>query len=146
MHDDASDPPAVLEAGARPRLARIGRTEHPPPGGDVAARERLTRPGVHDVRIARRHRERADGRYGLHVEYRRPVNAAVARLPETARRCPGVVRVGVARDARNGGDAVPLGADVAGPESLIDGGIDLVRRDFLELLPRLVLCRRDGRT
>src|SRR5439155_25019593 len=125
--DDPRDAARILEPSSRPRLAGVGRPEHSPAGGDMAARERLARSRIDYVRVTRRHGDRAHRRYGLFIEDRVPVNAPVGRLPETARRRAGVVRVWVTRHAGNGGDAISLGPDVAIPESLIDRGIDFFR-------------------
>ena len=59
-NNNARDASRILESRARPRLAGVRRPEHPPAGGDVAPRERLPRPRIDDVYVARRHRDRAD--------------------------------------------------------------------------------------
>ena len=57
------------------------------------------------VRIGRRDGERADRRDRLVVEDRRERRSAVGRLPDAARRGAGVVRLGIAGNAGDRGDA-----------------------------------------
>ena len=124
VHDDASDPARVLETGAGPGLSRVRRFEHAPADGNVAADEGLAGSGPDDIRIGRRDGKRTDGRHRLRIEDWIPVNAAVARLPQSARRRAGVVDVRVAGNAGYRRHAIPLRADVSVAQPRVDERVD----------------------
>ena len=71
--------------------------------------------------------ERADGVHGLVVEHGPPVQAGVVRFPDPSGGGAGEVRVAVTGDARDRGDAVADGSDVARPQPLVLLGRELLR-------------------
>ena len=89
--DDHGPDLAFLLPDVRPGLAGVGRLVDAVARGHVAADVGLARADVDDVRVGRRHGDRADRRDRLVVEDRLPGEAAVARLPDAARGRGGVV-------------------------------------------------------
>ena len=110
---DATDTPGLLEPHARPGLAGVARFVNALTDGNVAANPRLAGSRPHDVRIRRRHRERADRLHRLVVEDLLPVDAAIGRLRNSTGRAAGVVHQRVSRNAGDRGDPVAFRTDVA---------------------------------
>ena len=119
---DAADAAGLLEAHVRPRVAGVRRFVDAVPDRDVAANPRLAGAGPDDVRIRCGHGQRADRLRGLIVEELRPVDAAVDRLRDPARRAAGVVDERIAGDADDRGNPVALGADEAPAQAAVDIG------------------------
>ena len=96
MDHDAPDAAREWQPHVRPCAPRVDRLIHAVANRDVTSDPRLTRAGPDGIRGAPRHGKRAHGVHFLVVEDRVPMDAAIGGLPETARRCAGVVGVRVA--------------------------------------------------
>ncbi len=107
----ARNPPGLLQAHQRPGLAGVHGLVDALAQRDVTADLALAGPGPDDVRIGGGDGERPDRLHRLAVEDRRPIGAAVGGLPDAARGGADVIGVGIAGDARGGGEAVALRAD-----------------------------------
>src|SRR5438128_2407675 len=92
----SSDSSTLLQSHARPRAAGVGGLIDSIADRDMTAYERLARSCPDDVRIRRRDCERTDRRDILTVEDRRPVNAAIGGLPDSAGRRARVVHIRIA--------------------------------------------------
>src|SRR5207249_3562676 len=120
---DAADFARLLEPHVGPRSTPVGGfvdAVAPPLGAQAVA---LARARPHDVGIARRHGDVADGLHAQSVAHRAPRDAAVAGLPDAAARRADVDRLGpgaLARRHRDRGHAtgVGRGAEVAVIEAL----------------------------
>ncbi len=84
IHPDTCDLPRIAQPYVRPGLARIGRFIHSVAKSNLRTDVRLPRAYVNHVRVRGRHRDRANRRDLLLVEYRRPRSAGIARLPYPA--------------------------------------------------------------
>ena len=113
MDDDPADPRGRVEAHVLPGLPGVGGLEHSDADGDVGPDEGLAGPGPHDVGVGLGDGQRADGVDILVVEHRAPLDAPVFGLPDSSGGRPGVVDVGVARDAGDREGAVAHRPDVA---------------------------------
>jgi hypothetical protein len=74
---------SVAEAEVRPRLAGVGRLVDPVTGREVGALQPFPAADVHDVRVRRSERDRADRAGRLIVEDRDPGTSEVGGLPDT---------------------------------------------------------------
>ncbi len=102
VHDHPPDVPRVVEADVRPRLPGVGGLVHPVAERVLRPHVGLARAHVDDVRLGRRHANRADRADGLRVEHRVPRAARVQRLPDAAADRSEVEDSGLARHARDG--------------------------------------------
>src|SRR5262245_35462004 len=126
MHDDVADLPLLLPH-VFPRFAAVGGDVDAIARRDVAADVRLAGTNVDNIGIRRRDCDGADGARRLIVEDRLPRDAAVGRLPDTARRRADVIDRRIARHAARSAHAA------AG------GGTDRAILQALERVLRLVL-------
>ena len=115
MDPDLRDRVGVLEADVGPGLAGVDRLVDAVAGHDVAADAGFAHADVDDVRIRFGHGDRADRRTGDQaVGDRRPLRAAVGRLPESA---AGGAEVRLPRPSLHARDrdrsAAAIGADAA---------------------------------
>ena len=140
----------VREADVRPRLAGVGRLVDAVARLDVAADARLAHADEDDVRDRLRDGDRADRRArDLAVGDRRPVLAAVGRLPQTA---AGRAEVADLRLALHAGDrdrsAAAIGPDAAPPQAAQDhrvGDVECERDTQVVPRRRSVQPRRQRR-
>ena len=128
VDDDASDAPGLVEPHMLPGFARVGGAIDAVANDNVAADERFAGSDPDYIRIRGSDRQRADGRHRLVVEDGLPVHASVGGLEHTARGCPKIDGVAVARHARHRADAVPHRADVPVLEGFQNVRIQLLRR------------------
>ena len=124
-----ADAAGLVEPHVRPGLASVGRFVDAVANLDVRPDVRVTRAGPHDVCIRWCDRERADGRGGLVVEDRVPVQSAVGGLEDTARGRAGEDRVRVARHTGHRVDAVPRRPDVSERHGRKERGQSWLRAD-----------------
>ena len=102
---DRGDRARVVEARVAPGLAAVRGMPHARAFLDGVARVGFAGADPHVVRIARRHRERADRRDGLAIEHRTPRHAAVGALEDAAARTARVIHHGIAVAAGDCGGA-----------------------------------------
>ena len=100
---------AVAQPEMRPRRAGVGGLVHAVAGGQVGADDAAAAPDIDDVRVGRRHGDRADRAGGLVVEDRHPVGAVVGGAPHAAVVEADVEHVGLAGHAVEGARAPGAG-------------------------------------
>ena len=93
IHDHRPDLPCIGQTQIGPSLACIGRLEHPAAPGHIAAHVGFAGADIEDVGIAARHRDGADGRGFLGVEYGLPGCAGIDGLPDPACGCAKVENI-----------------------------------------------------
>src|SRR5260221_1745133 len=108
MHDDAADPPGLLQSHVGPSLSSVsGLINSVAHHVAVTDRPGLTGSRPHDTGIGRGNRQRTNGRGGLLVKNRCPTVASIDRFPDSAGCRTRVVRAWIARDPSDGGNAIP---------------------------------------
>ena len=127
MNEHAPDAARVLQSHAIPVLPRVGRTIDAIADGDVAAQEGLTGAEPDDVRIAGRHRHRADRRHAQRVGHRHPARATIRALEQATTRGTRVVRPVLARHTGHGNHAIAIRTDEAPARHLHEGGVEPAR-------------------
>src|SRR5262249_62116838 len=86
INNDLADVLRVLQADVLPRPPAVDRLVHPVPVADAPLAVILTRPDPDDVRVLRIEDNTTDRVRAFVVENRRPGDARVGRLPDSARR------------------------------------------------------------
>src|SRR5438094_717923 len=120
---DHRDHLGVVEAEVRPRLAGVGRLVHAVADGEIGSDNPGAAADVDDVRIGRRHRDRADRARVLAVEEWVPRRAIVGRPPDAAVVETDIGDVRLTRHAGDGAGATGArGADGAPVHSRVDFG------------------------
>src|SRR5205807_1656308 len=122
-----TDATGFLKPHQLPGLARINRFVDSLPYRDMTANPRFAGSGPNDVRIRRSNRQRANRRNRLRVEYRFPMNAAIDRLENSARRRARVVNKRLTRHSHDRSYAVAHWAKVSPAQriSVCRLGLDL---------------------
>ena len=111
---DLRDHLRVVKAKVRPRLARVSRLVHAVARRQVGANDSGARADVDDVRVGRRHGNRANRAAAGRVEDRLPVRAVVGRAPHAAVVEADVRHVRLTRHAGHGArTARTCGSDLA---------------------------------
>ena len=130
MDADFRDRVGVGEADVGPGLARVGRLVDAVAGHDVAADARFTHPDVHRVGVRLGDSDRPDRcALDLTIGDRRPVHAAVGRLPQAAADGAEVAFLRPPFHARHGNrSAAAERTDAAPAERIEDGLIEIARR------------------
>ena len=84
IDDDAADLAGVAQADVGPGLAAVSGFVDAVAGGQIGANVRFARARVNDLRIGRRHCERADRSHRLPIEDRLPNHAGIGGFPDAA--------------------------------------------------------------
>src|ERR1035441_10366347 len=99
VDDDRTDVARVLEADIRPGAAGVGGFVNSITVRDIAAKAGFAASRVQYVGIGVRHRDGADRRDALVVEYRRPTESAVGALKNASGDGAEIISAGIARTA-----------------------------------------------
>ncbi len=124
MYADTRDVAGLREAGLRPRLARVDRSPHAVPIGDVAAHGLFPAADIDDVGVRRRHFDGADRAAKISVRDIGPGLPAVCCAPYAATCRAEVIQVRLAAHAGHGGrSAAPEGTDASPVEAAQQGRV-----------------------
>src|SRR5437870_446363 len=113
IDNQRADLPRIFESDILPTLSGIDRFINTGSISRIAADRRFARSSVDNVVIGRRYRDRADRRNVLFIEKRRPICAAIGRLPDSTSNRPEIISVGFSEHAFDGeGPSAAEGADL----------------------------------
>ncbi len=125
VNQDVADPASLLQSHQRPGLARVHRFINSIANGNMASDERFARSCPHNIRVARRHRQRSNRRDRLRIKNGVPMQAAVGRLEDPSRGCAHIVDVRAARHSSYRGRPIANRTDVTELQLAVDVRIDL---------------------